>query len=185
LRVRVVCESVGETTGALSSMHDLRTEDRGASTLCVTPAPRHGEARLSEAQFYYGFGRLGAENVIGITPAEKVGAGPAFASTLAFGVPRPCRVLGDRAGVLTAHSWKRTQKRPSSDSLVGFTRGGSGRDWVAIDCAASGSGWESGFRLPAEEVKAPALSPRTRQGQGTLQISEQAKDVAATRSIFR
>src|SRR5258708_7384140 len=29
----------------------LRRKDRGASTLCVTPAPRHGEARLSEQNF--------------------------------------------------------------------------------------------------------------------------------------
>ena len=35
--------SVGETTGARSSMPNLRRKDRGASTLCVTPALHPGE----------------------------------------------------------------------------------------------------------------------------------------------
>ena len=41
--------TVEETTGARSSMQEnLQGKDRGASTLCVTPASHRGEARLSK-----------------------------------------------------------------------------------------------------------------------------------------
>jgi hypothetical protein len=39
-------------------MQNLRRKDRGASTLCVTPASRHGEARISKRNFTPDLGSL-------------------------------------------------------------------------------------------------------------------------------
>src|SRR5579859_362585 len=66
--VVVVEDCSVETTGARSSMQKTsRRKDRGARTLCVTPASRHGENRTIWAEFYARFEGFEAKNVIGIT----------------------------------------------------------------------------------------------------------------------